>query len=244
MPDNEALTDHWTCNTWQTQPGEQAAVDQAAYGSDWANDGWAAGDDEPPGDPMPSVDDRYQSLLADWPQIPSVISSDKHIDKHNTEAQKYWEEHWKPAPKEGKPPPEMQCADYARYQMYVVGCDAQSSSTGYQLYRRDTLVNYDQTVDGLNYAKHTLTQGMPVFVGVWLIEWEPDKVFNRDKTTNHFVVIVGMGKDDRGAYLLYYDSLNDTAQENRFCLRSNLEVRFCDNDGYSILAQIRKTSRR
>lgn len=247
MPGNNALDDLWSCNTWAAEPGEQAAVDQAAYGSSWTDDAWAAGDDETPQEQhAPSDKELFDALTADWPDVPTIISRDRHIHKGDSAATSYWQAHWKPPQKEGKPPPEIQCGDFARYQMRVAdehGYDARGSSSAYQLYRRQGGVDRNGTVNGLNYVKETLKQRMPVYVGVWLIEWEPNTIFNKDLTTNHFVVLVGMGKDDSGPFLLYYDSLDASAAENRFCLKPNIEVRFCNDEGYSIIAQVRQTVR-
>jgi hypothetical protein len=58
---------------------------------------------------------------------------------------------------------------------------------------------------GVTYAKLAIGSKIPVMFGVDDAAGSP----NRDKVTDHFVVIVGMGTDTVGNYFLFYD--NSTA---------------------------------
>ncbi|OEK09838.1 hypothetical protein A8C32_10020 [Flavivirga aquatica] len=63
-------------------------------------------------------------------------------------------------------------------------------------------VQKDQFKKGVEYLKKTIKNKIPVMVGV-----DDDvKLSNDDETTEHFVVIVGMGSDTNGNYFLFYDN--------------------------------------
>lgn len=62
----------------------------------------------------------------------------------------------------------------------------------------------DQYIKGTKYIKQALKNGIPVTVGVDNhVEITPG---NPDLTTDHFVVIVGMGTDEKGNYFHFYDN--------------------------------------
>lgn len=56
---------------------------------------------------------------------------------------------------------------------------------------------------GLSYLKYALSNGIPVIVGV---DDNPGHPGNLDSTTDHFIVIVGMGSDSTGKYFQFYDN--------------------------------------
>ncbi len=76
-------------------------------------------------------------------------------------------------------------------------------------------------VQGVEYTKIALASGVPVMFGV---DNTVDKSPNRDKVTDHFIVIVGMGTDGVGNYFLFFD--NSTA--SRVIGTSNLNRIYCN----------------
>ena len=63
-------------------------------------------------------------------------------------------------------------------------------------------VQKNQFKKGVEYLKKTIKNNIPVMVGVD----DDTKLSNDDLTTEHFVVIVGMGTDRIGNYFLFYDN--------------------------------------
>lgn len=55
----------------------------------------------------------------------------------------------------------------------------------------------------ISYLKKSLSEGMPSIVGA---DYQKGHPGNIDKTTDHFFVIVGMGKDNKGAYFTFFDN--------------------------------------
>lgn len=64
--------------------------------------------------------------------------------------------------------------------------------------------NKEQFSKGTNYIKSALKKGIPVTVGI--DNRDPITPGNPDNTTDHFVVIVGMGSDNEGNYFTFYDN--------------------------------------
>lgn len=69
---------------------------------------------------------------------------------------------------------------------------------------------------GVTYTKQALGSGVPVMFGVDDAGGSP----NRDKVTDHFVTVVGMGTDTTGNYFLFYDNATGntpigTSNQNR-----------------------------
>jgi hypothetical protein len=60
---------------------------------------------------------------------------------------------------------------------------------------------------GVEYTKIALGSGIPVMFGVDDAAGSP----NRDKVTDHFVTVVGMGTDSVGNYFLFYDNATSSA---------------------------------
>ena len=79
---------------------------------------------------------------------------------------------------------------------------------------------------GIIYLKQALSKKIPVIVGV---DDDYEKT-NDDLTTEHFIVIVGMGSDTNGNYFTFYDNatsdINDgTSSDNRlYCKCSKLRL--------------------
>src|SRR5699024_3879908 len=108
--------------------------------------------------------------------------------------------------------------------------------------------------DGISYLIYALSNDIPVIVGVDASEGSPNP--QTDNTTNHFVVIVGMGEDENGKYFSFFDNASGNSDygvnsENKFYYNSDLgilkgtsETKYCNNYtdyGHYIVTQIRKS---
>lgn len=65
-------------------------------------------------------------------------------------------------------------------------------------------MNHTELAKGLSYLKYALSNGIPVIVGVDDAPGSPN--INTDNTTDHFIVIVGMGSNSQGNYFQFYDN--------------------------------------
>ncbi|MDR2282097.1 MAG: hypothetical protein LBE37_02750 [Sphingobacterium sp.] len=86
----------------------------------------------------------------------------------------------------------------------------------------DGKVNNGEVVRGINYLHHALARGIPVVVGVDYVEGYTGNI---DNTTDHFIVVVGMGNDLEGNYFQYYDpattvTTQGTSTQNRLYFNS------------------------
>lgn len=102
--------------------------------------------------------------------------------------------------------PNWHCMDYSKEQLRVMGYQISSYySTGqtFQIYTAQNGVNNTALSQGLSYLKYALSNGIPVIVG---IDDAPGHTGNLDSTTDHFIVIVGMGTDSNGKYFQFYDN--------------------------------------
>ncbi len=146
----------------------------------------------------------YGDPCRDWDTIGAVISKDKFIG-------------W------GHPGIKQNCFDYCKEQLRVVGRSMKASWWGgstmskhiYQLYLTENVagmkkgVQPRQFIDGVKYLKTALKDKIPVAAGVEDGAGSP----NADKVTDHFVVIVGMGTDDKGKYFHFYDNATSDKDE-------------------------------
>lgn len=110
--------------------------------------------------------------------------------------------------------------DYAKAQIAKKGykvsnyydVDSKGNKQTFQIYTGQGGVNLNDLYKGMSYLKYALSNGIPVIVGV------DDKVGhpgNLDKSTDHFVVIVGMGTDSKGRYFRFYDNASGTDPQNQ-----------------------------
>lgn len=102
--------------------------------------------------------------------------------------------------------PNWHCMDYSKEQLRVMGYQISSYySTGqtFQIYTTQNGVNNNMLSQGLSYLKYALSNGIPVIVGV---DDAPGHPGNIDNSTDHFIVIVGMGTDSNGKYFQFYDN--------------------------------------
>ena len=139
----------------------------------------------------------------------------------------------------------MNCFDYVVEQLRVSGHKVKSeswrdwskkklvkSSGIYQLFLEENVAGMTKGFQkgefekGLNYLKETLLKGIPVMVGV-----DDDyHKYNTDKTTEHFITVVGMGEDNDGKYFLFYDN----ATPNKQIGTSVDNKLYCDCKSYKI----------
>ena len=94
----------------------------------------------------------------------------------------------------------------------------------------------DEYVKGANYIKEALKNGIPITVGV--DNHKEITPGNPDLTTDHFVVIVGMGTDEKGNYFHFFDNadyLTGTSIKNKLycvCKENKLEGETDANSTY------------
>lgn len=130
-----------------------------------------------------------------WSNISSVIPLNKFVG-WNSRAHPTW-----------------QCMEYSKEQLRVVGYQISNYyATGqtFQIYTSQNGVNTSQLSQGLSYLKHALSNGIPVVVGV---DDAPGHPGNLDSTTDHFIVIVGMGHNSNGNYFQFYDNASASASQ-------------------------------
>lgn len=106
------------------------------------------------------------------------------------------------------------------YQISNYGATGQT----FQIYKENTGVNNSQLNDGLSYLKYALSNGIPVIAGVDLKSGTSTNP-GTDNTTDHFIVIVGMGQDSNGKYFRFYDNatgnqLSGTHEDNKLYYNS------------------------
>lgn len=151
------------------------------------------------------------TVTTDWDNIPSVIPESKFIGWNH------------PGIKEN-------CFDYAVEQLRQVGHTPRWER--YQLYLEQDVkgmkkgIQKDQFEKRVEYLKKILRAGIPVMVGVD----DDSYVTNDDMTTEHFITIVGMGKDASGKYFLFYD--NAVAEQDIGA--SNQNRLYCKSSQYLI----------
>ena len=103
------------------------------------------------------------------------------------------------------------CMDYAKAQIAKKGykvsnyydVDSQGNKQTFQIYTEQGGVNLNDLYKGVSYLKYALSNGIPVIVGIDDKTGHPG---NLDNSTDHFVVIVGMGTDSKGRYFRFYDN--------------------------------------
>jgi len=123
-----------------------------------------------------------------WPNINPIISKNDFIG-------------W------GYPNIKRNCMDYAKAQIAIKGyaiSNYSDSGQTFQIYTSNNGVNSTELSKGVSYLKYALTNNIPVIVGVDFESGSPNP--STDNTTDHFVVIVGMGSDSKGMYLIFYDN--------------------------------------
>lgn len=237
------LLNLWACNTMSKDPSREAALDLPACGDDWGKtaDQIIAEVEDPEtlstseqGSPFGAAE-WHASLTADWPELGPVIDPSEFISQASEDAREHWRNYWW----NKQPDDIIHCFDYAAYQLVVKDfftTDWLPDTTTYQVYRDDSGLNINETVEGVRYLKQALAADIPVLVGIKIASFDYKK--NMDRTTGHYVVVVGMGVDGDGHYFHYYDGRN-TSDGEKFYLKPDLEIG--NLNGRARVAHIRQT---
>jgi hypothetical protein len=105
------------------------------------------------------------------------------------------------------------CMDYAKAQIAKMGykiSNYHDIGQTFKIYNEQTRVNQTELSKGLSYLKYAISKGIPVIVGVDDALGVPlnsnGTPGNPDLTTDHFIVIVGMGTNSQGNYFQFYDN--------------------------------------
>ncbi|MBS1590591.1 MAG: hypothetical protein JST07_00575 [Bacteroidetes bacterium] len=117
--------------------------------------------------------------------------------------------------------PNWQCMNYAKAQIakkgygisdyYKPGTTNVISDQTIQVYTTTSGVDKNATKNGIGYLLSALQRGIPVIVGVDDQPGSPNQ--GTDKTTDHFIVIVGSGSDTNGLYFVFYDNASGNVSE-------------------------------
>lgn len=249
------LFNQWACNAFTGEPERNAAVDTARLGG-VATPSLADVLTPPPlaKDPADySTEDWFNTLTADWPTVDNVIPSDKHIYWTHTEDVRTFVNRYKTEGEE--PRTKLQCYDYVDYQLHVMdfrpsGPFAEDRDTIMVLYeyeipgdrtRLRTELQVLPTIKAVKYLKEALQDGTPIVIGMrlnaWPLSWplrEGPRPNERRSTpfiepTNHFVVAVGMGEDENGKYVSFFDYHHDQEEGDRLYLKPSLFMESSNN---------------
>ena len=248
------LFNQWACNPFAAEPGRDAAVDQEALGIsfDTRLEDIVATPLEPAGDEASySTADWYASLTADWPTVANVIPKSLHVFKSD-------EQEVKDFVNRGLPPDEqrtsLQCFHYAWYQLDRAGfapsgppaLSDQSMLVLHEYAGPDGIrseLQVEVMVKAVEYLKSSLLLETPVLIGVRL------KLFDRRpnerrstpyiEPTNRFVVAVGMGQDDVGYYVSFFDYYHEQDTGDRLYLGPDLLME--SQSGYRTLTEVRRS---
>lgn len=154
---------------------------------------------------------------------------------------------------------EPDCMTYSKIQIENEGYQISNyfNSTGQtiQVYKEPDGVNQTELTKGLSYLKYALQNGIPVIVGVDAVAGVSPNP-QTDNTTDHFVVIVGMGEDAVGKYFTFFDNATNqkpfssygASPENKLYYDSSSGLitgtsnsDYSNNSGLYILTMIRKS---
>ena len=103
--------------------------------------------------------------------------------------------------------PNWQCMDYAKAQIAKKGysiSDYFATGQTIQIYTAANGIDKNAAKNAAGYLISALQRGIPVIVGVDEQAGSPNP--NTDNTTDHFIVIIGMGTDANGIYFTFYDN--------------------------------------
>jgi RHS repeat-associated protein len=118
------------------------------------------------------------------------------------------------------------CNDLSRRQLAKVGYQASGENNSIQVAIQDSaqMTPTETSIEGINNLYSQVKQGKPVMVGVDRnLEQSND---NSDRSTEHFIVVIGMGNDADGNYFLFYDNaasvvLNGTSDSNKLYVKND-----------------------
>lgn len=150
----------------------------------------------------------WDGIPQKWKDIAPIISKDKFVGWMQDP---FYSEFVK---QKGKDP---ECADYAKQQMKIVGFEEGGATAQSNMYIYDEITGVDinQTELAIKYIQSALGRGRPVLIGV---DDQPTKEGNNgvkinEGTTDHFLVVVGMGNENGKNYILVYDNASGNVDQ-------------------------------
>lgn len=154
-------------------------------------DNWTDPDNEVLVDSDQTVYQQYQDNQP-WPTVNRVIDFEKFV----------------PIRKRADNPNKYEsCLVLAKEQLGKVGYTCSGYLPGgqtFSIFTSQNGVNLTETKKAISYIISSLNQKIPVLIGVDNRPGAP--LVNADKSTDHFVVIVGMGIDEKGKYFQFMDN--------------------------------------
>ena len=161
----------------------------------------------------------------------------------------------------GYPGIERNCFSYAKAQIakkgYTVSNYFNNAGQTIQIYTELNGVNRSELSKALSYLTYALKNGIPVVVGVDNKSGSPNQ--QTDSTTDHFIVVVGMGTDSKGKYFQVFDNASSMSPEdfgassenklyydaNKGIITGRTKTPFSQNSNYNpyIITMIRKSKR-
>jgi len=153
-------------------------------------DNWTDPDDEVLVDPDQTVYQQYQDNQL-WPTVDRVIPFEKFV-----------------ANRQDASGHDVNCLILAKEQLEKAGytCSGYLKGTQtFQTYTEANGVDLAETKKAISYLISSLQKKIPVLIGVDNRPGTPS-LKNEDKSTDHFVVIVAMGIDEKGKYFQFMDS--------------------------------------
>ncbi len=161
-------------------------------------DNWTEPDNEILFDPDQTVYQQYQDNQP-WPTVNRVIDFEKFVPLRQVMTANGQLR-------------DVNCLVLAREQLGKVGYTCSGYLPGgqtFSIFTTQNGVDLVETKKAISYIISSLSQKIPVLIGVDNRPGAPSA--NLDNSTDHYVVIVGMGTDEKGKYFQFMDS----ATENR-----------------------------
>ncbi|WP_412468211.1 hypothetical protein [Pedobacter sp. KLB.chiD] len=156
-------------------------------------DNWSDPDDEILFDPDQTAYQEYQDQ-APWPTIDRVIPFEKYVPMRQIIGP------------DGNLK-NVNCLILAKEQLGKVGYTCSGFLPGTQtfsIYTTQDGVNLTQPRKAISYMITSLSKKIPVLIGVDNRPGAPSA--NKDNSTDHYVVVVAMGTDEKGKYFQFMDS--------------------------------------
>lgn len=259
------LVNQWACSPWQTEDGQQAAVDTETFTVlPPLTEADLAPKSSPPG-PAPdeggfwqiSPSEWAESFRENWPTVEGFIPESERVTKAKDEDIRDWVNI---GATPGKERTYLQCRDYAAYQVHlrkygvsgpghlsqgatIVGVVGRSENSKLV---HDILE--EEMVTALVYLREALQAQTPVMIGIRLNLWPgegstPNNYRATDyiELTNHFVVAHGMGRDDNGCYISFVDYQHALSDDDRLYLRDDLTL--SDSIDARTLIEVRRSTK-
>jgi hypothetical protein len=251
------LLNPWACNPFAAEPDRDAALTIEALGINFQTR-----PEDIVATPLASVGDEvnystadwYASLTADWPTVANVIPKSMHVLKRD---ERKVLDFVNANLAEDTKRTFLQCFDYAHYQVYIAGFrpsgpPALSTESILVLHEYATEngvrteLQAAAMVQAIEYLKTALLAETPVLVGVRLSTYQP-RPNDRKSTpyiepTNHFVVVVGMGRDGGNHYLSFFDYYHEQDDTDRLYLKADLMME--STGGFRALTEVRRSRSR